>query len=126
MYAGSGYVVDRLGTRLGFAVFISTWSIAQMLHAFAGGKWSLGAFRFLLGLAEPGNWPAGRAKAVAEWFPARQRALGIGIFNAGSSIGSAVAPAMVAWLTFRYGWRAAFVATGALGIPLARSVACPI
>lgn len=115
MYAGSGYVVDRLGTRLGFALFISTWSIAQMLHAFAVGKWSLGAFRFLLGLAEPGNWPAA-AKAVAEWFPARQRALGIGIFNAGSSIGSAVAPVMVASLTYRYGWRAAFIATGALGL----------
>ena len=80
-------------------LYALAWSIAQMLHAFAVGKWSLGAFRFLLGLAEPGNWPAA-AKAVADWFPARERALGIGIFNAGSSIGSAIAPPMVAWITF--------------------------
>ncbi len=115
MYAGSGYVVDRLGTRLGFAVFMFSWSAAQMLHAFAVGKWSLGAFRFMLGLAEPGNWPAA-AKAVAEWFPARQRALGIGIFNAGSSIGSAIAPYLVATITYSYGWRMSFIVTGALGI----------
>ena len=91
MYAGSGYVVDRLGTRIGFAVFIFTWSIAAMLHGLVTGKWSLGAARFLLGLGEPGNWPAA-AKATAEWFPAGQRALVIGIFNAGSSLGSALAP----------------------------------
>jgi ACS family hexuronate transporter-like MFS transporter len=114
MYAGSGYIVDRLGTRRGFAVFIAFWSVAQMLHAFVRGKWSLGACRFLLGLAEPGNWPAA-AKAVAEWFPASQRAFGIGIFNAGSSIGSALAPPMVAYLTVRFGWRSAFLFTGALG-----------
>jgi MFS transporter, ACS family, hexuronate transporter len=115
MYAGSGYVVDRLGTRWGFAAFIFSWSIAQMLHALSWGKWSLGGFRFMLGLAEPGNWPAA-AKAVAEWFPAHQRALGIGIFNAGSSIGSAIAPPMVAWMTYMYGWRSAFLVTGAMGL----------
>jgi ACS family hexuronate transporter-like MFS transporter len=115
MYAGSGYIVDRLGTRRGFAVFIFAWSLAQMLHSFVRGKWSLGGARFLLGLAEPGNWPAA-AKAVAEWFPASQRALGVGIFNAGSSIGSAIAPPMVAYLTVRYGWRSAFLFTGFLGI----------
>src|SRR6202140_4170817 len=91
MYAVSGYLVDRLGTRRGFAVFISFWSIAAMLHALVCGKWSLAAVRFLLGLGEPGNWPAA-AKAVAEWFPASQRALGVGIFKAGSSLGSAIAP----------------------------------
>ena len=58
MYAGSGYVVDRLGTRRGFAVFIGNWSVAQMLHALVRGKWTLGGCRFLLGLSEPGNWPA--------------------------------------------------------------------
>lgn len=115
MYAGSGYLVDRLGTRRGFAVFISTWSIAAMLHAFTTGIWSLGAVRFLLGLGEPGNWPAA-AKAVAEWFPPRHRALGVGIFNAGSSLGSALAPPMVAYLTIRFGWRFAFVAVGSLGL----------
>ena len=115
MYAGSGYIIDRLGTKKGFGVFIFAWSLAQMLHAAAVGKWSLGACRFLLGLTEPGNWPAA-AKAVAEWFPARQRALGIGIFNAGSSIGSAIAPPMVAFITATHGWRTSFVVTGALGI----------
>jgi ACS family hexuronate transporter-like MFS transporter len=115
MYAGSGYIVDRLGTKRGFAVFIFGWSVAQLLHAFTTGKWSLGACRFLLGFFEPGNWPAA-AKAVGEWFPARDRALGIGIFNAGSSLGSAIAPPLIATLTVLYGWRAGFVFTGALGL----------
>jgi ACS family hexuronate transporter-like MFS transporter len=114
MYAGSGYVVDRLGTRRGFALFISGWSLAQMLHSLSTGKWSLAACRFLLGLTEPGNWPAA-AKAVGEWFPPHQRALGIGIFNAGSSFGSMLAPPVVAFLTLRYGWRMAFLLTGAAG-----------
>jgi len=115
MYAGSGYLVDRLGTRRGFALFISTWSIAAMLHALVRGFWSLAGVRFLLGLSEPGNWPAA-AKAVAEWFPPEQRALGVGIFNAGSSLGSAIAPPMVAYLTLRYGWRFAFLFTGSMGL----------
>ncbi len=115
MYAGSGYVVDRLGTRRGFSVFIFVWSAAAMLHGFATGKWSLAACRFLLGLAEPGNWPAA-AKAVAEWFPARQRALGVGIFNAGSSLGSAIAPPVVTYMTLNYGWRSGFYFTGSLGL----------
>jgi ACS family hexuronate transporter-like MFS transporter len=115
MYAGSGYVVDRLGAKRGFALFISFWSAASMLHGLATGKWSLGLYRFLLGLGEPGNWPAA-AKAVNEWFPARFRALGVGIFNAGSSIGSAIAPPAVAFLTLRFGWRAAFLFTGAAGL----------
>lgn len=115
MYAASGPIVDRLGTRRGFAVFISIWSVAAMGHALAVGKWSLTFWRFLLGLGEPGNWPAA-AKAVAEWFPADQRALGVGIFNAGSSMGSALAPPVVVFLTLAFGWRTAFLFTGALGI----------
>lgn len=115
MYAGSGYLVDRLGTRWGFAVFIVSWSISQMLHGFAVGKWSLSAYRFLLGLSEPAAWPAA-AKAVGEWFPASQRALGMGIFNAGTSLGSLFAPPLTAFVTLRYGWRAAFVFTGSLGL----------
>jgi MFS transporter, ACS family, hexuronate transporter len=114
-YAGAGYMVDRLGARRGFAVFMSTWSIAQLLHGFAIGKWSLGSYRFLLGLSEPGAWPAA-AKAIAEWFPASQRALAMGIFNAGTSLGSALAPVTVALITLRYGWRSAFVFTGLAGI----------
>jgi ACS family hexuronate transporter-like MFS transporter len=96
-------------------VFITTWSIGEMLHGLAGGKWSLAACRFVLGLGEPGNWPAA-AKAVGEWFPPSQRALGVGIFNAGSSMGSLLAPPAIAYLTLNYGWRSAFVFTGALGV----------
>lgn len=114
MYAGSGYLLDKLGTRRGFGIFIFFWSVAQMLHGFARGVWSLAGCRFLLGLSEPGAWPAA-AKAVNEWFPANQRALAMGIFNAGSSIGSALAPLTVAGLTLRYGWRSAFVITGLVG-----------
>ena len=115
MYAGSGYLVDRWGTKRGFAIFISFWSIAAMLHALATGKWSLAACRILLGLGEPGNWPAA-ARAVNEWFAPRFRALGIGVFNAGSSLGSALAPPAVAFLTIAFGWRAAFLFTGGAGL----------
>lgn len=114
-YAASGYFIDRLGTRKGFAIFITGWSVAQLLHGFSVGKWSLTGFRFLLGLFEPGNFPAA-AKAVAEWFPANRRALGVGIFNAGSTMGSMIAPPLVAYLTFIYGWRGAFIGTGSLGL----------
>jgi len=115
MYAGSGYVVDRLGTRRGFSLFILVWSVAAMAHGLATGKWSLAAYRFLLGLGEPGAWPAA-AKAVAEWFPPRLRALGMGIFNAGSAIGSALAPPVVTYLTLRHGWPWAFYFTGGMGL----------
>ncbi|MEJ1937550.1 MFS transporter, partial [Nostoc sp. NIES-2111] len=115
MYAGSGPLLDRLGVKKGFLLFVGAWSVAQISHAWAVGKWSLGASRFALGLAEPGNWPAS-AKAVAEWFPVERRAFGIGIMNAGSSLGSALAPPLVAFLGLRYGWRAAFLATGCAGL----------
>ncbi|MBY0372930.1 MAG: MFS transporter [Bryobacteraceae bacterium] len=115
MYAGSGFIVDRLGTKKGFGVFIFCWSAAQMMHAFTVGKWSLAAARFGLGLAEPGNWPAA-AKAVKEWFPPEQRALGVGIFNSGSSLGSALANPVVSYLARVFGWRAAFLFTGAAGL----------
>ena len=115
MYAGSGYIVDRLGTKRGFAFFVTGWSLAQMMHGLAVGKWSLAACRFGLGLTEPGNWPAA-AKAVKEWFPAERRSMGIGIFNSGSSLGSALAQPLVAGLAIWAGWRSAFVVTGALGL----------
>jgi ACS family hexuronate transporter-like MFS transporter len=115
MYAVSGYIVDRLGTKRGFAFFIGLWSLAAMLHACAWNTMTFGFCRFLLGLGEPGNWPAA-AKAVSEWFSAKQRALGVGIFNAGSSIGSAIAPPAVWWLTSNFGWRAAFIGVGGFGL----------
>lgn len=115
MYAGSGYVIDKVGTKVGMAIFVCMWSVSQMLHGLAGGKWSFAACRFALGLAEPGSFPAA-VKAIGEWFPARQRALGVGIFNVGSSLGAALASPLAAWLGMQYGWRAAFVFTGVMGI----------
>lgn len=114
MYAGSGYVVDRIGTRRGFALFVSVWSAAQALTGFVVGKWSLMTCQFGLGLAEPGNFPAG-VKTVHEWFPPHQRATAVGLFNAGSTVGAALGAPVAAFLTVRYGWRAAFFFTGGLG-----------
>jgi len=103
----SGKVLDRLGTRLGFMVFVLLWSIASMLHATARSVVQLGAFRFLPGLGEAGNWP-GAAKAVAEWFPVRERAFGMAIFNSGASVGAVIAPPLIVWVALHYGWRHAF------------------
>ena len=114
MYAGSGYIVDRLGTKKSFSLFIGVWSLASLLHVFATGVWSFGACRFLLGLGEPGNWPAA-TKAISEWFAPKQRALGVGIFNAGSSAGSALSPPLISWLTIRYGWQFAFASVAFAG-----------
>ena len=114
MYAVSGRLIDRLGTRRGFLIFVSGWSIANMLHGFAHTALQLRLFRFLLGAAEPANFPAG-VKAVAEWFPMRERALAVGIFNAGTALGSALAVPLVSWIALTWGWRYAFVITGAIG-----------
>jgi ACS family hexuronate transporter-like MFS transporter len=100
----SGKLYDRIGTRRGFTFSILLWSAASMAHAFSRGLASLSCFRFLLGLGEAGNWP-GAAKAIAEWFPARQRALGMGIFNSGVSVGSILAPPLIVWLQLQFGWR---------------------
>src|SRR5437868_6445729 len=110
----SGKLYDRVGTKLGFVCSIVLWSIAAMAHAFARGLASLSAFRFVLGLGEAGNWP-GAAKTVAEWFPIRERAFGMAIFNSGAAIGSIVAPPLIVWMSLAYGWRTTFIATGALG-----------
>src|SRR3954471_11948764 len=110
----SGKLYDRIGTKRGFVCSIFVWSIAAIGHAFARGLSSLSAFRFMLGFGEAGNWP-GAAKTVAEWFPIRERALGMAIFNSGAAIGSIVAPPLIVWLSLAYGWRKTFIATGALG-----------
>ena len=114
MFTVAGVVMDWLGTRLGYAISITWWSIAAMAHALARGAISFGAARFLLGAGEAGNFPAA-IKAVAEWFPKRERALATGFFNAGPTIGAVIAPPLVVWLTLRWGWRAGFIFTGALG-----------
>ena len=110
----SGKLYDRVGTKRGFVCSILLWSVAAMSHAFARGLASLSAFRFVLGLGEAGNWP-GAAKTVAEWFPVRERAFGMAIFNSGAAIGSVVAPPLIVWLSLKYGWRTTFILTGALG-----------
>lgn len=111
----SGTVIDRLGTRTGYALCIAVWSAAAMLHALATGPGFLAASRFLLGIGEAGNWPAG-VRVVAEWFPERERALASGIFNSGSSVGAILAPPVVAWILLNLGWRWAFLLIGLCGI----------
>ena len=110
----SGPLLDRLGTRLGYALCMAVWSTAGLLTSFATGAWSLAGFRFLLGAGEAGNWPAA-VKVVAEWFPARERALACGIFNSGAAIGAIAAPPLVTWLVLRHGWQSAFIVVGASG-----------
>jgi len=110
----SGKLYDRIGTRRGFTLSILVWSLAACAHAFAQGLLSLSCFRFLLGLGEAGNWP-GAAKVIAEWFPARERALAMGIFNSGVAIGNIVAPPLIVFLQLRFGWQTAFLVTGGLG-----------
>jgi ACS family hexuronate transporter-like MFS transporter len=109
-----GELIDWLGTRKGFSLAVFVWSIAAMAHAAAGSVFQFGAARFGLGLGESGSFPAS-VKAVAEWFPKRERALATGLFNSGTNIGAIVTPLVVPWLTYVFGWRMAFIATGALG-----------
>jgi ACS family hexuronate transporter-like MFS transporter len=103
----SGKILDRIGTRLGFMIFVSVWTLSSMLHAGARSALQLGVFRFMLGFGEAGNWP-GAAKAVAEWFPVRERAFAMAIFNSGASIGAVVAPPLIVWVSLTFGWRYAF------------------
>jgi len=110
----SGRLYDRIGTRLGFIFSIVVWSGAAMAHAFARTAGEFRLFRAVLGFGEAGNWP-GAAKLVGEWFPVKERALGMGIFNAGAALGGAVSPPIIAWLALAYGWRFTFVVTGVLG-----------
>ena len=129
----AGRLIDRIGTRIGFALFVLVWSLAAMAHAEAdrygpGVVVLLGAFgltyapsvagfiaaRFALGLGEAGNFPAA-IKTVAEWFPVKERAFATGLFNSGTNIGAVVAPLIVPWITVTYGWYWTFIATGAIG-----------
>lgn len=110
----SGFAIDRLGTRVGYAACMAFWTTAALLHALARAPLHFGVLRFLLGVGEAGNWPAA-VKLTAEWFPAHERSTASGIFNSGSALGSIVAPPLIAWLGVRYGWRAAFLAVGAVG-----------
>src|SRR5947209_15464018 len=108
-----GHIVDRLGARVGYAVAFIIWTAAHMLHAAARSVTSFALVRFMLGIGESGSFPSA-LKAVTEWFPKKERALATGLFNAGSNIGAIITPFIVAVLTVSYGWRGAFVITGAV------------
>ena len=112
---GFGWFIDRFGTKIGYAVSIAAWSVAAMGHALVG---SVGGFiwaRVALGLGEGGNFPAA-IKAIALWFPKKERALATSIFNAGTNVGAIVAPAIVPWMAFTWGWQSAFIAAGLAGL----------
>lgn len=130
----AGRFIDKVGTKIGFSIALLAWSAAAMAHAFAPVfgptmAWLLGyagltytgsvagfmTARFALGIGESGNFPAA-IKTVAEWFPKKERALATGIFNSGTNVGALATPLIVPWITLTYGWRWAFVATGALGL----------
>jgi ACS family hexuronate transporter-like MFS transporter len=110
-----GYILDVLGLKIGFAIFAVTWSLVNMAHSFANGWQAFAGLRGLLGFAEGSANPAGM-KATADWFPARERGLAGGVYNIGASVGSMLAPPLVAWAILSYNWRAAFVITGGLGL----------
>jgi len=114
-YIVFGHIVDRIGARIGYAAAFIIWTAAHMLHGAASSVLSFGLVRALLGIGESGNFPAG-IKAVTEWFPKKERALATGIFNAGANVGAIVTPLVVPALVLAYGWRAAFVITGAASL----------
>lgn len=109
-----GWLIDKIGTKLGYSITIIFWSIAGMLHAFAKSAFGFGAARVGLGIGEAGNYPAAM-KAVAEWFPNKERALATGIFNMGTSVGVVLALIIVPFILNAYGWQEVFLITGGLG-----------
>jgi ACS family hexuronate transporter-like MFS transporter len=111
----SGRWLDRVGTRVGYAVSLFAWSIASMLHALVRTSLGFGVMRVMLGITESPAYPAA-TKTLAEWFPRRERAFAMGFVNAGSNVGAVVAPYVVGWLAVSYGWQEAFLATGAAGL----------
>lgn len=115
MYTVGGRFVDWIGERVGMAACILWWSICAMLTSLAQGFWSLGIIRFLLGIGEPGNYPAA-LRATTRWFPKAERGLPIALFSSGSAVGNIIAPPMIAGLMLLWGWRAAFIIPGALGL----------
>ncbi|KAA2240413.1 MFS transporter [Chitinophaga agrisoli] len=109
-----GRFVDKIGTKMGYSLSLIIWSVAAMAHALAKSTLGFGIARASLGLGESGNFPAA-IKAVAEWFPKKERAFATGIFNAGANLGPVIAPALVYWIAKTQGWQSAFIWTGAIG-----------
>jgi ACS family hexuronate transporter-like MFS transporter len=114
-YIVFGNVVDRVGARIGYSVAFVIWTAAHMLHAAASSVFGFAAVRAMLGIGESGNFPAG-LKAVTEWFPKKERAFATGLFNAGANVGAIITPLVVPALTLAYGWRSAFIITGAVSL----------
>jgi MFS transporter, ACS family, aldohexuronate transporter len=112
---GAGRLIDWLGTKMGYALSLFLWSIAAIGHSLVKGTTGFMAARGFLGITESGNFPAA-IKTIAEWFPKKERALATGIFNSGSNVGAIIAPLTVPFIAERWGWRWAFVITGAIGL----------
>ncbi len=110
----SGGILDKIGTRIGYAAALTAWSISSIAHALARGPWSFGICRAALGFSESPNFPAA-TKTLAEWFPKRERALAFGFVNAGTNMGAIIAPAVVPVIAANYGWQWAFIGTGTIG-----------
>jgi ACS family hexuronate transporter-like MFS transporter len=109
-----GWFIDRYGTKIGYAVSITAWSVAALGHALVGSVGGFVGARIALGLGEGGNFPSA-IKAVALWFPKKERALATSIFNSGTNVGAIIAPAIVPWIALTWGWQAAFIAAGIAG-----------
>ena len=108
-----GRLIDRFGTRIGYAVSVAWWSLAAAGHALAQSAFGFGVARFFLGFGEAGNFPAA-VKTVAEWFPQKERAFAVGLFNCGSNVGAIIAPLAVPWIALHLGWRWAFLFTSGI------------
>jgi ACS family hexuronate transporter-like MFS transporter len=109
-----GRLIDKIGTKVGYALSVATWSLASIAHAFASTVFGFSAARAFLGITEAGNFPSA-IKAVAEWFPKKERALATGLFNSGANIGAIIAPLTVPLIARELGWQWAFIITGGLG-----------
>ena len=115
MYIVWGLIIDRWGTRIALATSMTWWSVANAAHALAQGAFGLGVFRALLGIGESGNFLAAE-KAISEWFPPKERGFANGLVNAAAATGAILAPPVIVWIFSLWGWRAAFVVTGSLGL----------
>ncbi len=111
----SGKLFDKVGTRVGYVLSIGVWAISSLLHSTVRGVLSIGILRSTLGISEAGNWP-GAVKSNAEWFPIKERAIAQGLFNAGASVGSIIAPLLIATLFVGFGWRITFLIIGSFGL----------
>jgi ACS family hexuronate transporter-like MFS transporter len=110
-----GGIIDKFGTKIGYALSLFGWSVAAIGHAFAKTPLGFGVARAALGVPEAGNFPAA-IKTTAEWFPKKERALATGIFNSGTNVGAIIAPLVVPWIAVTWGWQEAFIITGAIGL----------